>query len=79
LYLLVKKTYGRVMKIESRNVVFLEKDFPMTCEVNKDFQLHEMKNLDYSTTSHSVEDLEETLNSSRNSESDILSIPTLME
>jgi len=74
-----KKADGRVMKIESCNVAFLEKDFPMTCEVNKDFQLYEMKNLDYGTTSHSVEDLEEPLNSSRNNESDILSIPTLME
>jgi hypothetical protein len=51
----------------------------MTCEVNKDFQLYEMKNLDYGTTSHSVEDLEEPLNSSGNNESDILSIPTLVE
>jgi hypothetical protein len=67
------------MKIESRDVVFLEKDFSMTCEVNKDFQLYEMENLDYGTTSHSIEDLEYTLNPPRNSGSDILSIITLME
>ena len=66
-------------KIESRDVVFLKKDFLITCKVNKDFQFYEMENLDYGTTSHSVEDLEKTLNPPRNSESDILSIPTLME
>jgi hypothetical protein len=30
------------MDIESRDVVFLEKDFPMTSEVNKIFELYEM-------------------------------------
>ena len=67
------------MDIESRDVVFLEKDFPMTSEVNKDFQLYEMENLDYGTTSHLIEDLNETSNPPSNSGSDILSIPTLME
>ena len=67
------------MKIESRDVVFLEKDFSMTGKVNKDFQLYEMKNLDYGATNHSVEDSEETLNPFRNNGSDILSIPILME
>jgi hypothetical protein len=38
-----------------------------------------MKNLDYGATNHSVKDLDETFNPSRKSESDILSIPTLME
>jgi hypothetical protein len=38
-----------------------------------------MKNLDYGATSHSVKDLDETFNPSRNNESDILSIPTLVE
>jgi len=37
-----KKDDGRVMDIESRDVVFLEKDFPMTSEVNKIFELYEM-------------------------------------
>jgi hypothetical protein len=68
-----------VTEIESRDVVFLEKNFLTTCEVNKDFQLYEMKNPDYKATSHSVEDLEETLNPPRNSGSAILSILTLME
>ena len=38
-----------------------------------------MKNLDYGTISHLVEDLNETSNPPSNSGSDILSIPTLME
>jgi hypothetical protein len=32
-----EKADGRVTEIESRNVVFLEKVFPMTSEVEKDF------------------------------------------
>jgi len=56
-----------VTDIESRDVVFLEKDFPMTGEVNKVFELYEMANLDYGATSHSVEDLEATLNPPGNS------------
>jgi hypothetical protein len=67
------------MKIESRDVVFLENDFSMIGEVNKDFKLYEMENLDYGTTSHLIKDLEYTLNPHRNSGSDILSILTLME
>jgi hypothetical protein len=38
-----------------------------------------MENLDYGAISHSIEDLDETFNPPRNSGSDILSIPTLME
>jgi hypothetical protein len=38
-----------------------------------------MENLDYGATNHSVEGLDETFNPSKNSGSDILSIPTLME
>jgi len=68
-----------VTEIESCNVVFLEKVFPKTGEVEKDFQLYEMENLDYSATSHSAENLDETFNHPRNSGSDILSFPTLME
>jgi hypothetical protein len=67
------------MKIESRDVIFLEKVFPNTGEVEKDFQLHEMKNLDYGAISHSIEDLDETFNPFTNSGDDILSIPTLMK
>ena len=74
-----EKTDARVTEIESRDVVFLEKVFPKTGEVEKDFQLYEIENLDYGATSHSVEDLDETFNPSRNSESDILSISTLIE
>ncbi|KAB5569135.1 hypothetical protein DKX38_002928 [Salix brachista] len=48
-------------------------------EVKQDFQLYEIENLDYDTTSHLVEDLNETSNPHSNSGSDILSIPTLME
>jgi hypothetical protein len=62
-----------------RDVVFLEKVFPKTSEVEKDFQLYEMENLYYGATSHSTEDLDETFDLRRNSRSDILSIPTLME
>jgi hypothetical protein len=49
------------MKIESHDVIFLEKVFPKTGEVEKDFQLYEMENLDYGTISHSIEDLDEIL------------------
>jgi hypothetical protein len=70
---------GRVIEIESRDVKLIEKDFPMIGEVNKDFWLYEMKNLDYDATSYSGKDLEETLNPPGNSGSDILSIPTLTE
>ena len=38
-----------------------------------------MKNLDYGTISHLIEDLEETFDISRNSGSDIVSILTLMK
>jgi hypothetical protein len=68
-----------VTEIESHDVVFLEKVFPKIGEVEKDFQLYEMKNLDYSATSHSAEDLDETFIPPRNSGSDILSNHTLME
>jgi hypothetical protein len=40
-----------VTEIESHDVVFLEKVFPKTGEVEKDFQLYKMKNLDYGATS----------------------------
>jgi hypothetical protein len=68
-----------VTEIESHDVIFLEKVFPMTGEVEKDFQLYKIKNLDYGVTSHLVEDLEESFNPSRNSGSDLVSILTLMK
>jgi len=51
----------------------------MAGEVNKDFRLYEMKNLDYGATSYSGKDLEETFNPIGNSGSDILFIPIPME
>ena len=66
-------------EIESCDVVFFVKNFPATSEVNKNFQLYEMENLDYGAISHLIEDLKETLNPSGNSGSEILSISTLME
>jgi hypothetical protein len=55
-----------VTEIESCDVIFLENDFSMIGEVNKDFQLYKMKNLNYGTISHSIEDLKETLNPQEN-------------
>jgi hypothetical protein len=68
-----------VTEIESCDVVFLEKVFPKTGEVEKHFQLYEMENLDYDAIRHLVEDLDETFNPPGHSGSDILSISTLME
>ena len=34
---------GSVTEMESRDVTFLENDFPSRGEINKDFQLHEME------------------------------------
>ena len=34
---------GRVAKIESRDVIFLEEDFPKRGEINEDFRLYEME------------------------------------
>ena len=47
-----EKADGRVTKFESRDVVFLEKDYPTRCEIDKDLQLYEMKDLDYGTPSN---------------------------
>ena len=74
-----EKAEGRVTKIESRDVVFLEEVFSKTGRVKQDFQLYEMENLDNGKASHLVEDLNEIFNPPSNSESYILSIPTLME
>ena len=74
-----KKANGRVKETDSRDVVFLEEVFPKTGKVKQDFQLYEIENLDYGTTSHLVDDLNESLNPRSNIGSDILSIFTLME
>ena len=70
---------GRVTEIKSRDVVFLEEDYPTRGEIDKDFQFYEMEDLDYGAPNHLVEGLEETLNHSMNSESDYVTNPTLME
>ena len=36
----------RVTKIESRDIIFLEEDYPMRGEIDKDFQFYEMEDLD---------------------------------
>ena len=41
---------GSVIEMESRDVTFLENDFPSRCEINKDFQLHEMEDPDNTPT-----------------------------
>ena len=74
-----EKADGRVTYIKSCDVVFLENIFPKIGKVEKDFQLYKMENLDYGATSHWAEDLNEICNPPRNSESDILYIPTLIE
>ena len=70
---------GRVTEIESRDVVFLEKDYPTRGEIEKDFQFYEMEDPDNGAPSHSVEGLEETLNLPENSGSDFVPDPTLVE
>ena len=70
---------GRVTEIESRDVVFLEEDYPTRGEINKDFQFYEMEDPDNGAPSHSVEGLEETLNLSKNNGSDFVLDPTPME
>ena len=63
---------GRVTEFESRDVVFLEEDYPTRGEIDKDFQFYEMEDLEYGTPSHLVEGLEETLNPSENSGRDFV-------
>ena len=70
---------GRVTKIESRDVVLLKEDYPTRDEIEKDFQFYEMKGPNNGTPSHSVEGLEETLNLPKNSGSDFVPYPTLVE
>ena len=66
-------------EFESRDVVFLEEDYPTRNEIEKDFQFYEMEDQDNGVSSHSVEGLEETLNLPENSESDFVPDPTLVE
>ena len=70
---------GNVTEFESRDVVFLEENFPMRGEIDKDFQFYEMKDLEYGALSHSVEELEETLNPPRNSGNNFVPNSTLVE
>ena len=70
---------GRVIEIESRDVVFLEDDYPTKGEIEKNFQFYEMEDPDNGVPSHSVEGLEETLNLLENSGSNFMPDPTLVE
>ena len=40
------ETDGRVTEFESRDVVFLEEDYPTRGEIEKDFQIYEMEDPD---------------------------------
>ena len=70
---------GRVTEFESRDVVFLEEDYPTRGEIDKDFQFYEMEDPDYGAPSHSIKGLEETFNLFENSGSDFMLDLTLME
>ena len=69
----------RMTEIESRDVVFLEEDYPTRGEIEKDFQFYEMEDPNNGAPSHSVEGLEETLNLLENSGSDFVTDPTPVE
>ena len=69
----------RVAEIESRDVVFLEEDYPTRWEIEKDFQFYEMEDPDYGAPSHLVKGLEETLNLSENGGSDFVTDSTFVE
>ena len=63
-------------ELESRDVVFLEENFPMRGKVNKVFKFYEnLENGDATI----VEGLEDTLNPPEESGSDIVPDPTPME
>ena len=74
-----EKVDSRVTEFESRDVVFLKKDYPTRGEIEKDFQFYEMEDLDYDAPSHSVGKLEKTLIPSKNSGSDYVPDSTLMD
>ena len=66
-------------EIESRDVVFLEDDYPTRGKIEKDFQFYEMEDPNNGAPSHSVERLEETFNLLENSGSDLVPDSTRME
>ena len=70
---------GTVTEFKSRDVGFLKEDFPTRGEMDKDFQFYEMEDPKYGAISHSVEELEETLNLSGNSGSDFVLDLTFIE
>ena len=74
-----EKTNGRVTEFESRDVVFLEEDYPTRGEIEKDFQFYEMEDPDNGAPNYSIMGLEETLNLLENNRSDFVSDPTPME
>ena len=46
---------GRVTKIKSRDIIFLEADFPKRGEINGDFQLYEMEDPGASGSSRQID------------------------
>ena len=46
---------GRMTEFESRDVVFLEEDYPTRGEIDKDFQFYEIEDPDYGAPGHSIE------------------------
>ena len=46
---------GEVTEIESRDAIFLEEDFPKRSEINGDFRLYEMEDLE---TSESIRQIQ---------------------
>ena len=55
-----EEAYGKIIEIESRDIVFLEKDFPKRGEVTREFQFYEMEEPGTSTTNVAEGDMEET-------------------
>ena len=49
-----EETDGKMTEIESRDVVFLEENYPMRGEIEKDFQFYEMEDPDNGAPSHLV-------------------------
>ena len=74
-----EETDRRMTKFKSRDVVFLEEDYPTKGEIDKDFQFYEMENPDYGAPSHLVEGLNEIFNPPKNSGNDYVPDPTPME
>ena len=70
---------GRMAEFESREVIFLTEDYPTRGEIDKYFQFYEIKDPDNGAPSHSIEGLKQTLNLLKNSGSDFVPDPTIME